>query len=113
MTKAAYELAWATILDVADSGSHRWPEAVRGAKAVIERHHADEVAALTHLKDELLEALVEAQVLLEHHADMNQVGDDMVPNAYMRVGRRLAQLTKDVENLRVTPSVAGLLKGHQ
>lgn len=46
--------------------------------------------------EELVCVLEEAQALLDRHADMDQAGDDMVPNAYMATSRRIEATLADV-----------------
>lgn len=56
--------------------------------------------------EELVEVLEEAQALLDKHGDLDQVGDDMVPNAYMRASQRIeAALTDINQQLRVWAGV--------
>lgn len=52
--------------------------------------------------EELVCVLEEAQSLLDRHGDLDQVGDDMVPNAYMVTSRRIELALADVnQQLRV------------
>ena len=46
--------------------------------------------------EELVCVLEEAQALLDQHGDLDQVGDDMVPNAYMVTSRRIERALDDV-----------------
>lgn len=46
--------------------------------------------------EELVCVLEEAQALLDRHGDLDQVGDDMVPNAYMVTSRRIERALADV-----------------
>lgn len=46
--------------------------------------------------EELVCVLEEAQALLDRHADMDQAGDDMVPNAYAVCSRRIEATLADV-----------------
>ena len=46
--------------------------------------------------EELVCVLEEAQALLDRHVDMDQCGDDMVPNAYAVCSRRIERMLADV-----------------
>jgi len=58
--------------------------------------------------EDLVCVLEEAQALLDKHADLDQVGDDMVPNAYMAASQRIEATLADLnQQLRTWAGIDG------
>lgn len=58
--------------------------------------------------EDLVCVLEEAQALLDKHVDLDQVGDDMVPNAYMVTSRRIERTLADLNHqLRAWAGIDG------